>query len=59
MVDGPESSADALPDTCTRQEAMDLFWQLAQRLARPITEWRRVHRLMAERWGRAPRLPKW
>jgi hypothetical protein len=59
MDEGPETSADALPDDCTRTEAVDLFWQMAKRIALQMQELRTLQRTIGERWGRAPHLPKW
>ena len=59
MDPSPETKADRLTDDCTRQEAISLFWQLAQRIALQIQELRALQRRIGERWGRAPRLPKW
>jgi hypothetical protein len=59
MDPGPETKGDRLADTCIRQEALALFWQLARTIARQMQELPRLRRKIGERWGRAPRLPKW
>ena len=59
MDRGPETKADRLTDTCTRQEALALFWQLARKIAMQMQELRTLQRTIGERWGRAPRVPKW
>jgi hypothetical protein len=66
MDEGPETKADRLTEdssqwleACTRKEAVDLFWQIARRIAMQMQELRTLQRRIGERWGRAPRLPKW
>jgi hypothetical protein len=38
MDPGPETKADRLMDTCTRQEALAVCWPLARTVARQIQE---------------------
>jgi hypothetical protein len=59
MDPGPETKADRLTDECTRAEAVSLFWQLSHKIALQVREFRALQRTIGERWGRAPRLPKW
>jgi hypothetical protein len=59
MDPGLETKANRLTDACTRQEALALFWPLARTIAGQVQERRALQRRIGERWGRAPRLPKW
>jgi hypothetical protein len=43
----------------TRPEAVALFWAMASRIAQQIAELRQLRAFIAQRWGRAPRLPTW
>jgi hypothetical protein len=43
----------------TRPLAMAEFWRLSQQVAHQIAALRQLQHYISQRWGRAPRLPKW
>jgi hypothetical protein len=60
MDEQPGVSADALrEEPSTRPQAVALFWARCAAVAKQMAELRRLQAYIAEKWGRAPRLPKW
>lgn len=47
------------PEPMTRPQALALFWQRASAIARQIAELRTLREFISQRWGRAPRMPRW
>jgi len=43
----------------TRPQAMALFWARCRAIAAQLVELRQLQAYINQRWGRAPRLPKW